>query len=165
MPEQLIVLALLVAAFAAGWVARGAGAGSRGTIQEPEEEAALLSEEAEPRPEPEPEPEPQPQPDPAQLRAAADSGAGHLAAAIDAWLDDHGDGSAAGRQAIAGLDGALDALSNAPDGPAAEAAEALGEARRALAAYGTGTPLDAATSRRLDAQEEALERARARLAA
>ncbi len=159
MAEQLIVLALLVAAFAAGWVARGAGAGSRGTIEDLDEEPAALSEVPE-----EDEPQPAPQPDPAQLRTAADAGAGHLAAAIDAWLDDRGAGSAAGRQAIAGLDGALDAFSNAPDGPAADAAEALREARRALAAYGTGTPLDATTSRRLAAQEQSLEEARAALA-
>ena len=175
--EQLIVLALLIAAFAAGWVARGAGA--RRT--EPEglgpawDAPVLLGEpetepqpepETEPQPEPEPEPEPAPEPeppDPARLAAAIDSGAHHFEAAVEAWLDDHGEMSPEGDRAIRGLDRALAVLDAAPPGPAGDAAEALQRGRAELEAYERGAPLDAATNRRIEDEEQALEEARARL--
>ena len=176
-PELLIVLALLIAAFAAGWAARGAGARRK----EPKglgpswDEPVLLGDpdpepeaEAEPQPEadpgPEPEPEPQPEPpDPARVAAAIDAGAHHFETAVDAWLDDHGEVSAEGDRADRGLDRALAVLEAAPPGPAGDAAAALWRARAALEGYERGAPLDAATNRRIEDEEQALEEARARL--
>lgn len=167
--DPLIALALLLGAFAAGWFARGAGlarAAADAPVDAPGEEPdavpdahVALREE----PEPQPEPRPAPAPDPAELRAAVDAGARHLAAAVDAWLDDRGGPSADGRRALEGLDRSLEALAGAPSGPAADAVAALRDARLILDAYAGGAPLDAAASRRLDAHEQTLEEARARL--
>ena len=112
--EQLIVLALLVAAFIAGYIARDPPRRERA------EEAV-------------PEPSPEPEPDALELYEAA----------VDAWLD--------GRDTSAPI-AALRAASEGRDDPAIRDALAI------LSLSLRGHPLDAATSRALDAVEARLER-------
>ena len=76
--EQLVVLALIVAAFVAGWVARGAGGGGE---EEPDDAA-----------EPGPEPRTSTTSLPAEPVAAADRALALAASAyetaVDRWLDE-----------------------------------------------------------------------------
>ena len=129
--EQLIVLALLAAAFAAGWFARGMA-----QDDEPEDAAEVPGPVA-----------------PTNGRVTPERAREALARAIDAWLDDDGEPSSAGLNAVAALEEQADALRAARLEPQAAAAD---DARDVLEAYLMGRPMDAAASRRLDEAERAL---------
>ena len=159
--EQLVVLALLVAAFAAGWFARG---GRDEAEEEPIEEVPAVEE---------PAPSPS-RPDPASDAARALSlAAGAYETAVDRWLDERDAITPAGRaavgeleRAVQRLDGAAVRLDEADEtlGDAAfDALEALRDAVRQLQAFREGRPLDSETSRELDRIEGELARARAAL--
>ena len=163
--EQLIVLALLAAAFVAGWVARGA------SVHDEESDAAPDAPDA---PDAAATPAPLPVASPASVPAAtpppgaaapppvpsAQNGAGVLAGtrdalarAIDAWLDDRGSPSRSGEEAVAELARHAASLREQGLGPQAATAE---RAREVLDAYLAGRPMDAAASRQLDDAEQAL---------
>ena len=133
--EQLIVLGLLVAAFAAGWVARGPDGGR----------AAPGDEEAPPVPEPE-------APAPAEaVQEARDA----VAALVDGWIDGEDPGPR-----VAAVGAARDRLRGPAGGGAPRQALDAVEAVLALAsAYEQGRPLDAATSAALAPHEDALDAA------
>ena len=168
--EQVVVLALLVAAFAAGWIARGGGRAeedeaSGDAAAEPAgaapatARAPLLRRTSAP-------------PDVASdaARAVALASAAYETA-VDRWLDERDAITPAGRAAVGELERAVQRLDTAAArldeadetlGDAAyDALDALRRAVRHLEAFRDGRPLDAATSRALDGIEDELGRARA----
>ena len=155
--EQLIVLALLGAAFIAGWW-------TRGSLQA--EDAPEIADDAPPTaatagmdPPPTPVTAPPTTAAPAPLPIAT-NGAGALeearealSRAIDAWLDDGGTPSRSGEEAVDALERHADKLRAAGMTAHADAADS---ARDVLENYLAGRPMDAAASRRLDEAESAL---------
>ena len=125
---QLIVFALLIAAFISGWVARG-------TTQD---------EKAEPEPEPpaEPAPEVAEAPDPMAEAVAAHE------AVIDAWLDGEPPDAV-----LARFDAALADLRRSTD---ADAIVALSASAEVFEGFRRGEPLTAGASRRLEETERRL---------
>ncbi len=131
-------MVLLVAAFAAGWIARGRPRGGDAAEQA------------------------------ADPRAAVDEAARRLEAAVDAWLDGSSGGPAALDALDDALAGLVAAERSAPaaDRPAlADARRALARARALAEGCAEGRPLDVATSRRLTACEDAVGEAARRLGA
>ena len=162
--EQLVVLALIVAAFVAGWVARGSGGSG---------EAAEAPEAGEPTPGPSPRTvtaAPGADPVAAAARALA-LAASAYETAVDRWLDERDQITPAGRAAVGELERAVQRLDaqaarlDELDHPLADAAldalDALREGTRELDAFRDGAALDAATSRTLDRVDDELDRARA----
>ena len=155
--EQIVVLALLVAAFVAGWLARGGRS---------EDGAAA----ADPGPVPPSSPAGRPDPVRDAARALAFATAAYESA-VERWLDERDAITPAGRAAVGELERAVQRLDVAAtrlddaDDPRADdaldALDALREAAQRLDAFRQGRPLDAATSRALDAVEDDVARARA----
>jgi hypothetical protein len=183
--EQLVVLALIVAAFAAGWLARGAGGSGEASAAPADDDPATPP--APPTPAPAAPTTParaaprarrrlRPAATPAADPAADAARALALAAsayeqAVDRWLDERDSITPAGRAALGELERAVQRLDTAcarldeVDDPLADAAwdalDALREATRHLDAFRNGVALDAATSRALDGIERELAHARA----
>jgi hypothetical protein len=192
--EQAVVLALLVLAFAAGWIARGpverrrAGGGAPdGPGESPVAVPATTTEPAMPAAPAAPAAVPVPvarsaspagRPDPgASTLRALDQATSALETAIDRWLDEGPAITPAGRAAVGEVDRAVGRLDTAvarlrdadPDGAervldAEDALDAVREAAGLLDAFRSGAALDGATSRRLDRLQDEAERARAVLA-
>ncbi len=184
--EQLVVLALLVAAFAAGWIARGGrdeeladedeGAQTAEVPAAPPDaaRAAPLPEEGAAAPPPPPR-APSARPDRvADAVKALSLAASAYETAVDRWLDERDAITPAGRaavgeleRAVQRLDGAtarLDEVDETLGDAAFDALEALRDAVGHLRAFRDGRALDAATSRDLDRIEEQVAQARAALA-
>ena len=182
--EQLVVLALLVAAFAAGWFARGGRAGGQADEVEgggfaplsppvpsvpPPGAVGLPAGDARPRALAASASEPARDADRALALAA-----GAYETAVDRWLDERDAISPAGRAAVAELERAVQRLDHAAArldevdetlGDAAyDAVDALRDAVKHLAAFRDGRAIDADTSRELDRIEDEVERARAAFA-
>ena len=147
--EQLVVLALLVAAFVAGWVASP-------------QRSAAPSEDPPPSP---PEPPSVEGPEAAAVDAGRliDVALERLVAFIDVWLDGRWEGSPEGRQAFDRFEGQpLELLGAAATADAEQrqalrdAAAALIDARVAAERYRAGLALDASTNRTLAAVERRL---------
>jgi hypothetical protein len=183
--EQLVVLGLLVAAFVAGWVARG------GREEDELEEATDEAPAAPPRkpalwrgrsaatgaaasPDP---PRRGARPDPVHdAERALSLAAAAYETAVDRWLDERDAITPAGRAAVGAVEQAVQRLdvvaarldeSDAPDAMADavyDAVKALRDGARRLDSFRQGEAMDAATSRELDAVEAVLERARATFA-
>ncbi|HEX2085225.1 MAG TPA: hypothetical protein VHF89_06045 [Solirubrobacteraceae bacterium] len=188
--EQLVVLALLVAAFVAGWVARGTREEEEGTDEDeaaaarsgaaaaaataaapavrsgaaPAVRSGAAAAAAAPRPDPA-----------ADAARAVGLASSAYEAAVERWLDERDEITPAGRAAVGELERALQRLDVAAArldevdetlGDAAyDALEALRAAARHLEAFRAGRPLDAATSRELERLEDAVAHARAALEA
>jgi hypothetical protein len=185
--EQLVVLGLLVAAFVAGWVARGGR--EEDEVEEPRQDDAA----------PAPPPaarkpalwrgrtgaaaapsEPAPRgtrPDPVHdAERALSLAAAAYETAVDRWLDERDAITPAGRAAVGAVEQAVQRLdvaaarldeSDAPDATADavyDAVRALRDAARRLDAFRQGQAMDAATSRELDAVDDVVARARAAFA-
>jgi hypothetical protein len=157
--EQLVVLALLLAAFAAGWVARGTGARGSGSPASPSRDHPS---EGGPTGEVEAVPADE---DDVEERVAGSGAAAlpaevartrgrlALAAAIDCWLDDADAPTAEGTAAVAEVVAAADAAEAAGD---TDGAALLREARAVLGAYLAGRPMDRPASRTLERIEDEL---------
>lgn len=153
--QQIVFLALIVAAFAAGWIARGERKEDDGAGGE-EEGARDASASG---------------PDPARDagRALALAAAAYENA-VDRWLDERDAITPAGRAAVGELERAVQRLDHAAArvdevddvlGDAAyDALEALRKAVRHLGAFREGRAIDAPTSRELDRLEDEVARAR-----
>ena len=184
---QVIVLVLLVAAFAAGWFARG------GDAPEAEEEAEAAPEAALAPPTEVLPATPLPQ-TPAQVHApvpadriprpldvalrALDLANAAYEAAVDRWLDEGVEITPAGRaavgeleRAVRRLDLAAGRLEAAQDDHSREVAEvriaisAFTDAIELLGAYRENRAIDAATDRKLRELEDEVEQCRAALGA
>ena len=173
--EQLVVLALLVAAFAAGWFARGSDA-AQAQDDPPTAEVPPPTEPLPATPLPAPRPalptDRVPRPLDVALRALDLANAAYETA-VDRWLDEGAEITPAGRAARGELDRAIQRADVAavrieegtePRFSALDALEALREASRLLQAYREGRAIDAGTSRELDRLEDEIGRARAVLA-
>jgi hypothetical protein len=157
--EQIVVLVLIVAAFAAGWVARG--------TSEDEEEAPAAGGDAQPAPA---RPGPDPLGDAARALAIAVAA---YETAVDRWLDERDAITPAGRAAVGAVEKAVQRLDVATarldetDHPLADAAwdalDALRDAAKRLEAFRGGAAMDAETSRALDRVDDELARSRAAL--
>jgi hypothetical protein len=173
--EQVIVLALLVAAFVAGWVARGSDAPrrARGGAGDEDDEGAPTA----------PEPAAKggaprgPVRPPAPLdvaRRALERAIAAYESAVDRWLDERDQITPAGRAALGELDRGIRRLelaaSRLPDDAATARAAALGldalrDAAGLLEAYRQGRAIDAPTSTSLAEIEDDLAEARDELGA
>lgn len=153
-----MILLLLVAAFAAGWFARGSG-GDATAEDAPEPDAPSRS-------------APPPRPDPvADAGRALALASGAYETAVDRWLDEGAAITPAGRAAVGELERAvqrldvaftrLDELDDPRADDALDALDALREAAGLLDAFRQGSPLDGATSRALDRVDADVARARA----
>jgi hypothetical protein len=186
--EQIIVLVLLVAAFAAGWVANGQRGqadldgpdGVPGTdddlvapVEAPVLEGPLEDEPptgpAEP-PYPEERDAERPLPGVAALRAL-DRALQAYEHVVDRWIEERDAITPAGRATLGELDRAiarLDAAVTRLEDPrqerfAGSALDALRDAAEALDGFRAGGTLDAATSKRLHELEDEIEEARGAL--
>ena len=151
--EQLVVLALLVAAFVAGWVASP--------------QRSVAPSEAPPSSPPEPPSVEGPEEAAVDAGRLIDVALERLGAFIDVWLDGRWDWSPDGREAFDRLaEAPLELLSAAATADAErrqalrDAAAALIDARVAAERYRAGLPLDASTNRTLDAVERRLAASR-----
>jgi hypothetical protein len=180
--EQLVVLALIVAAFAAGWIARGGGGDDERAehAEAPPAGAATparrLARRAAPGAEPAAAsarrrpsaPRADPVADAARALALASTA---YETAVDRWLDERDAITPAGRAAVGEVERAVQRLDAACarldelDDPLADAAwdalDALRDAVGHLDAFRAGRTLDAATSRTLDGVDRELAHARA----
>jgi hypothetical protein len=175
--EQIVVLVLIVAAFAAGWVARG------GPGEAAREDDADTPKRRRRRRRPPPDDTvpaapgrrtraaPTPRADPvADTARALALAAAAYETAVDRWLDERDAITPAGRAAVGEVERAAQRLDAATarldelDHPLADAAwdalDALRDAARHLDAFRNGAALDAATSRALDRIEDDLADAR-----
>lgn len=138
--EQVLVLVLLAGAFAAGWVARGAGEDDENAEREPAP-GANAGETAHGGDEmPSGGARPGGDEDPLQPAVRA------YHAAMSMWLREGEQISSAGHTTLNVLDRRIDDLGEIEPG---SPAEALDEAAARLEAYRRGRPLDAATLREL----------------
>ena len=157
------MLVLVVAAFAAGWIARG---GDDAEAAAPEREAGGGAA----PPVATPARATSARPDPARdaARALAFASAAYEKA-VDRWLDERDEITPAGRAALGELERAVQRLDHAAArvdevdealGDAAfDAVEALRKGAAHLEAFREGRSLDAATSRELDRIEDEVARA------
>ena len=184
-PETLVALAVVgVAAFIAGWLARGRAErdGTAPGATPPAADAAAAPParprrvEARPRSADDAQPTEErpsaPDPAAATLRLL-DRAASAYEAAVDRWLDEGEAISPAGRAALGELDRAIQrvdvAAARIAEGTEArfsalDALDALRQGATLLQPYRDGRSLDAATSRSLDAAEAELQRSREGLA-
>ncbi|MDQ3740485.1 MAG: hypothetical protein M3389_06020 [Actinomycetota bacterium] len=182
--EQLVVLALLVAAFVAGWVARGGrddepeeagSAGSKGSASGgptaavsdgPKGVASGASKGAAPG---------GGRPDPAgDAERAISLASAALDTAVDRWLDERDEITPAGRAAVGEVERAvqrldvaaarLDEVDETLGDAAYDALDALRTGARLLASFRDGHALDVAASRELERVEDEVARARAAFA-
>lgn len=150
--EQLVVVALMVAAFAAGWIARDPPARGRRAAEDDEEQHDMAGA---PPAAPAPAPvAPAPASAPISAGGTVEQVAGALAGAIDAWLD----GAAPG-EPLARFDAAIEALDGHQDPALADARAAAHQAADVLDRFRDCLPLDAASSRALEASEDRLDAA------
>ena len=188
---MVVVLVLLVAAFAAGWIARGSDAAEAEAVaDEPAAPSAgprrRFGRRARAGAEPTPaspaapraaasRPSAAPRADPvADAARALSLASAAYETAVDRWLDERDAVTPAGRAAVGEVERAaqrLDAASarlDEMDHPLADAAwdalDALREAARLLDAFRRGTALDAESSRALDHIDDELAQARAAFA-
>lgn len=146
MTTQIIVLCLLVLAFASGWVARGPRRDTAADVPQPDPPTeGATAVDAQP-------PAVREAPDSASL---VDDAVADLTAAIDAWMDD--DDAVA---ALAHFETTTRRLHSASadtgDPVLVEVATALADAEEFLAPVRSGAPLTATASARLDAIEQRL---------
>jgi hypothetical protein len=150
---QVIVLALLVAAFVSGWVARGADTGRRPAGADGDATVDAANREQTPTREANDEHEP----GLALDRRLAAAGAA-LQAVVDAWIDRHDPADLLERFERSRAD-LRDAAAAHDDAALRDADDALAEAAEIFAALRAGLPLTAQASKRLEGIEDRLAQA------